>query len=48
MGDPSAERLNYKYPQFIYYETYSENGENYYNWGTKLSEEDLKNILGSQ
>ncbi len=46
MGEPSAEMLNYKYPQFIYYETYSENGKNYYNWGTKLTEEDLKKYFG--
>ena len=46
MGEPSAKSLNYKYPQFIYYETYTENGENRYNWGTKLTEEDLKKYFG--
>ena len=46
MGDPSAESLNYKYPQFIYYETYSENGGNYYNWGTELNEKELEKYFG--
>ncbi len=46
MGDPNAKSMVYKYPQFIYYETYTENGENRYKWGTKLTEEDLKKYFG--
>lgn len=42
MGDPSVKSLVTKYPQFIYYETY----KNHYNWGTKLSEEDLEKYFG--
>ena len=46
MGDPTAKSLTHRYPQFIYYETYTENGESRYRWGTELTEEDLKKYFG--
>ncbi len=46
MGDPTAKSLTHRYPRFIYYETYTENGENRLGWGTELTEEDLKKYFG--
>ena len=46
MGDPTAKSLVHRYPQFICYETYTENGENRYGWGTELNEEGLKKYFG--
>ena len=46
MGDPTAKSLVHRYPRFIYYETYTENGENRLGWGTELTEEELKKHFG--
>lgn len=42
MGDPTYKSLVHKYPGFIYYETYTENGEKRYGWGTELTDDELK------
>ena len=46
MGESYTRSLIYASPQFIYYETYTKNGETRYNWGTKLTEKDLKKYFG--
>ena len=46
MGDPTAKSLVHRYPHFIYYETYTENGENRLGWGTELTEKELKKHFG--